>query len=102
MACHNVEDWDVRCCMFVLLVQMIDRLHIQLDHPASSFRCVREVANNRKTICDTVLLLQESDGKELLNAVVNGQALAVADKSPQAQAFLTALSQEGRLLRWVA
>eukprot|EP00972_Heterocapsa_arctica_P020086 2965254-Heterocapsa_arctica.AAC.1 len=69
MACPNVEDWDVRCCMFVLLVQMIDKLNIQLDHPASSFRCVREVANDRKTVSETVLLMQESDGKDLLNAV---------------------------------
>eukprot|EP00972_Heterocapsa_arctica_P092697 13670605-Heterocapsa_arctica.AAC.1 len=78
MACPTVEDWDVRCCMFVLLVQMIDRLDVKLDHPAVKFQCVRDIAANRQAVCNTVLSMDEAAGKELLLAVVNGQALAQA------------------------
>eukprot|EP00972_Heterocapsa_arctica_P041811 6164486-Heterocapsa_arctica.AAC.1 len=46
--------------------------------------------------------MDEADGKELLINVLNGQALVLADKKPEAKIFLSLLSDEGRLLRWLA
>ena len=98
LACTNMRDYDIKSCMFSLVVQLVDKAVPKLQVPAAKLASWRQIAANRSEVCASILCVPESEGKQLLIEVANG-ATPPPLASQGAQDFLQRLSSESRFLR---
>ena len=84
--------------MFSIAAQMLDKLETSCDLPIAQVPVLRRIAKDRAAVIQELGMSKE-EGKELLNAVINGQGLD--DEAPEHD-VINALQKEGRFLRWVA
>ena len=99
ICCPDTTDYDVAASMFTIVVQLFD-----LVKPADcDIPSWRAVAKDRATVCSAHLKCNETLGKQILLEVANGASHDKFEElNKQGVTFLKALSNESRLLRWLA
>jgi hypothetical protein len=99
----NVRDFDFHCSMFTIVVQLVDRLSEKQACALLDLPAWRAVAQDRASVCTDRLHCTEQKGKELLIQTACGQQVSVCSElDSDAQTFLRQVSEESRILRWLA
>ncbi|CAE7325810.1 unnamed protein product, partial [Symbiodinium sp. CCMP2456] len=95
----DTADYDISASMFTIVVQLFDLVQPE----GMAIPSWRAVAANRSAVCINKLKCTDAVGKQILMEVANGAAVTnFPNIQKQGLAFLTALSTESRLLRWLA
>lgn len=95
----DTADYDISASMFTIVVQLVDLVQPE----GVVIPSWRAVAANRRAVCANKLKCTEAVGKQILMEVANGAAVTnFPNIHKQGLAFLTTLSTESRLLRWLA
>ena len=95
---RHAEEWDMKCAQFTILSAIFQKVAVVLNHSAANFSQIRTYPLERDRIHNTISL-NGTEAKALCLQVLNG--MRVPDEHAHND-FLQKLSQEGRLLRWLA
>jgi hypothetical protein len=94
-------DWDISNSMFVLFTQLVQRLELICPLPHACLPVWNRYASSTQDFRGVVSAAVGQDGKALIMEVANGKAMPEVSDA-DVRDFLTGVSQEGRLLRWLS
>ena len=93
----DTVDLDIQNCCFSILKQMLDKVNPKY-FPDVERECLERCADDRAGVCKE-MDVPPSEGKVLLNSVLNGQSVSDSQKGCK---FLKTLQRTSRCVRWLA
>ena len=95
----HTMDLDIKNCCVTLTLQLLDKLDPSPPMPEEALSALKQWRQDRATICKDVLKVSNSEGKQIVNAIIGG---GMPPEKLKDSVFIRHLQRASAYLRWLA